>query len=70
MAPANVRARYHLKGDMLDMPSAFSRQAASWSSSPGCTRAVAGQEVEVSIQGQGGKCRKESGNAFHKQQDS
>lgn len=68
--PANLKACYHLKGEMLDMPSAFSCQTVSWSSSPGCTRAVAGQEVEVSIQGQGGKHGNEGGNAFHKQQDS
>lgn len=70
MAPAILRACHHLKGEMPDLPSAFSSQAGSWTIFPGCTGAVEGQEVEVSIQGQGEKCRKASGNSFHKQRDS
>lgn len=36
---------------MLDMPSAFSCQAMSSTSSPGCTQAVAGREVEGASKG-------------------
>lgn len=36
---------------MLDMPSAFSCQAMHGTSSPGCTQAVAGQEVEGASKG-------------------
>lgn len=70
MAPAILRACHHLKGEMPDLPSAFSSQVGSWTSFPSFPRAVEGQEEEVSIQGQGEKCRKASRNSFHKQRDS
>lgn len=70
MAPANLRACYHLKGEMLDKPSAFPTRLWAESAPLAVPELLLGRRWKEASKGRGGKLRNESGNAFHKQQDS